>query len=209
MGNIRPVLIIVAGPNGSGKTTMTNILGAHEWLNGLEFINPDVIAQEVFGDWNDPNSVVKAAEEATRQRYACLDQHTSLAFETVFSSPEKLEFLQKAIDAGYFVRLFFVGTDNPGVNEMRIAMRVLSGGHTVPRRKIRARYLKSMMNLSKALKVCDRAYIYDNSIDGVPPELQYRTSAGSLKKVYSDKVRPWARAIMNGLDSDSVHSPDG
>jgi len=36
MGNIHPVLIIVAGPNGSGKTTMTNILGAHEWLNGLD-----------------------------------------------------------------------------------------------------------------------------------------------------------------------------
>ena len=46
----RPTLCIVAGPNGSGKTTMTTQLLRHEWTEGSVYINPDNIAQEQFGN---------------------------------------------------------------------------------------------------------------------------------------------------------------
>ena len=48
----RPVLIIIAGPNGSGKTTITSRILHHEWLENSVYINPDQVAQERFGDWN-------------------------------------------------------------------------------------------------------------------------------------------------------------
>ena len=48
----KPTLIIVAGPNGSRKTTITEKLLNHEWIEGCVYINPDVIAQQEFGDWN-------------------------------------------------------------------------------------------------------------------------------------------------------------
>jgi predicted ABC-type ATPase len=60
----RPRLLIVAGPNGSGKTTVTERGLAHEWFGGCEYINPDIIARDEFGDWNSDTSVRRAADVA-------------------------------------------------------------------------------------------------------------------------------------------------
>ena len=48
----KPVLIVIAGPNGSGKTSVTSKILHHEWMEDSIYINPDIIAQEKFGDWN-------------------------------------------------------------------------------------------------------------------------------------------------------------
>jgi predicted ABC-type ATPase len=53
----KPGLIVVAGPNGSGKTTITEKLLRHEWMEDCQYINPDLIAQQEFGDWNSPAAV--------------------------------------------------------------------------------------------------------------------------------------------------------
>ena len=95
----KPTLCVVAGPNGSGKTTTTIQLLNNEWAADSLYINPDNIAQETFGDWNSPEAVLKAAEEATRLRYECLEQRRDFVFETVYSAPEKLDFLRKAIES--------------------------------------------------------------------------------------------------------------
>jgi len=82
----KPLLIIVAGPNGAGKTTITDKLLRHEWMEGCEYINPDLIAQQEFGDWNSPEAVIKAANQAKDMRENCLSKRISIAFETVFST---------------------------------------------------------------------------------------------------------------------------
>ena len=57
----RPVLIVIAGPNGSGKTSVTSKFLHHEWLEDSEYINPDNVARDIFGDWNDRDAILKAA----------------------------------------------------------------------------------------------------------------------------------------------------
>ena len=52
----KPVLIVIAGPNGSGKTSTTRLVVKHEWAEKCVYINPDEIAQSKFGDWNSCNS---------------------------------------------------------------------------------------------------------------------------------------------------------
>ena len=70
----RPTLCIVAGPNGSGKTTTTIQLLESEWSADSLYVNPDNIAQEEFGDWNSPEAVMKAAKRATEIRLRNLRQ---------------------------------------------------------------------------------------------------------------------------------------
>jgi len=201
---LKPRLIVVAGPNGAGKTSITEQLLRHEWMGGCEYVNPDYIARDVFGDWNAPDAVTKAADRAAEVRERCLGERRSLAFETVLSMPDKLEFIQRAKQAGFFVRLFFVGTDDPSINAKRVAMRVMEGGHDVPIGKIIARYTRSLANCSVAARIADRAYIYDNSIEGAPARLLFRTSDGTLIKRYGN-VNLWASEILSEIDSQSTH----
>ena len=55
---MKPKLIIIAGPNGSGKTSITNQILKHEWIQDCIYINPDNIAEEKFAGWNDLDSVL-------------------------------------------------------------------------------------------------------------------------------------------------------
>ncbi len=200
---LKPRLIVVAGPNGAGKTSITEQLLRHEWMGGCEYVNPDYIARDEFGDWNAPDAVIKAAIRAAEVRERCVREGRSLAFETVLSMPDKVDFIQRARQAGYFVRLFFVGTDNPSINAKRVALRVMEGGHDVPISKIIARYTRSLANCSVAARIADRAYIYDNSVDNAPARLLFRTSEGALIKRYGD-INPWALEILREIDPKSL-----
>jgi len=190
-----PKLLIVAGPNGSGKTSVTHKILKHEWIEGCEYINPDNIARDIFGDWNSPDAVMKAVRHAADVREECIANGRSLIFETVLSAPDKLSFIQQAKQKGYFIRLLFIGTDNPQINAARIAYRVMTGGHDVPISKIVSRYYKSIANCSLLVPVVDKLYVYDNSVNDVFPQLLFRTSNGKLIKQYAP-MHEWANIIF-------------
>ena len=194
--NKKPVLCIVAGPNGSGKTTTTEQLLKNEWGADSFYINPDNIAKEKYGDWNSSDAVLKAAREATRLRYECLDKGMDFVFETVFSSEEKMDFLRKAKEAGFFIRIFYVCTESPLININRIAQRYLNGGHEVPISKTISRYFGSLRNLKEAIKIADRVYLYDNSVDNSAPRLILRTSDGKIAKQYTDDIPLWVKSTI-------------
>lgn len=196
MSERKPTLCVVAGPNGSGKTTTTIQLLNDEWTADSVYINPDNIAQEQFGDWNSPDAVLKAAQAATKLRHECLAQGKDFVFETVFSAQEKLDFLKEAKDAGFFIRLFYVCTSDPAINVSRITQRYINGGHEVPISKVISRYYKSLLNAAKAITFVDRAYIYDNSIDNQLPRLLYRTVNGVLYKRYVEVIPDWAELLI-------------
>lgn len=203
---MRPRLLIVAGPNGAGKTTVTDAGLAHQWFAGCEYINPDLIAQRELGDWNDPKAVLEAAQLATERREACLREGRSLAFETVFSAPDKVEFVRRGIAAGFFVRLFFVGTDGPEINAARVARRMLQGGHEVPIRKILDRWARSITNGAKVAPLVDRLYLYDNSVDDRPAQLLLRANEGTVAREYGP-ARAWMAPILAELSATRSEAP--
>lgn len=113
-------------------------------------------------------------------RHKLLAARVSFTFETVMSSSSKVDFLEKAQQAGYRTYLYFVATEDPDINVARVQNRVREGGHSVPEDKIRSRYIKSLDLLSKAVSYADRAYIFDNSS--------------------SQNERIWVAEVTNGLE---------
>jgi len=96
-------------------------------------------------------------------RHRLLDSGTSFTFETVMSSPDKVDLLRKAQEKGFRTYLYFVATDDPLINISRVQNRVRLGGHPVPEDKIVSRYARSLGLLLDAIRHSDRAYIFDNS----------------------------------------------
>ena len=197
---IKPRILMVAGPNGAGKTTVTERGLAHEWFADCEYITPDFIARDEFGDWNSPDAIHNAANKAEERREKCLLDHQSIAFETVFSAPDKVAFLQRARNQGYFIRVFFVGTSDPAINASRVARRVMQGGHDVPIPKIINRYFRSISQCALIAPWVDRLYIYDNSIDDAEALLVLRASNGHIIKTYGS-IPAWIQPIAYALKS--------
>ena len=195
----KPVLIVIAGPNGSGKTSTTRLVIKHEWAEQCVYINPDEIAQSKFGDWNDVNAVRQAVEYCEEWREQLLKDHKDFIFETVLSSDGKVDFLRQAKEEGYFIRMFFICTESPTINAARIANRVMEGGHDVPIQKIISRYEKAIINAIKVAGFADRAYFYDNSIDNQTAKLLFRTVDGNLAKQYVEALPQWTETIFETI----------
>jgi predicted ABC-type ATPase len=195
----KPKLIIIAGPNGTGKTSVTSKILEHRWIENCVYINPDNIARDEFGDWNSPEAVINAANRAAEMREQYLLKKEGILFETVLSATDKIDYIKRTKDAGYFIRLFFVGTDHPSINASRIARRVMEGGHDVPISKIISRFNKSIANCGVAATLVDRLYVYDNSVEYAEPKLLFRATNGKLEKIYTE-VNIWAQSILKSLD---------
>ena len=191
----KPELIVIAGPNGSGKTSVTRKFLHHEWAEGTVYINPDEVAEEMFGGWNSKEAVIKAANYCAEWRERCLTTRTSFVFETVFSAEDKIDFILRAKQQGFFIRLFFISTSSPSINASRIAQRVMEGGHDGPITTIISRYYKSIVNCETIAPVVDRLYVYDNSVDYQDAKLQFRLTNGIIVKTYVADIPEWARNI--------------
>ena len=90
---------------------------------------------------NDHSSLDRLAQIiADFLRERLLIEQQKISFETVFSHESKLDYMKKAKAAGYKIYLYFVATESPEINVMRVANRVRKGGHDVPEDKIRKRY---------------------------------------------------------------------
>ncbi len=152
----RPVVVALAGPNGAGKSTFHR---AHLREAALRFVNADDLSRDLGV------GAYEAAKLAAHLRQALVEQRESFVFETVFSDPvgEKLSFLRDAATLGYTVVLCFLGLDGPVLSEERVAMRVAQGGHDVPSAKLRARYPRTLRNLSAAIRDLPHVLVYDNS----------------------------------------------
>ncbi|MDE5848578.1 MAG: AAA family ATPase, partial [Muribaculaceae bacterium] len=128
----------------------------------------------------------------------------SFVFETVFSAEDKIDFVLRAKEAGFFVRIFFISTEHPSINAARITNRVIEGGHSVPIDKIISRYYKSVLNCESIADKVDRLYVYDNSIDGQMARPLFRLSDGVLGKLYVESVPDWAQHILPETDEIQI-----
>jgi predicted ABC-type ATPase len=168
MPDKKPQLFILAGPNGAGKTTSAmNLLP--DFLKCEEYVNADAIASGL--SQFKPESVAINAGRAMLSRIQELyRQKKSFAFETTMASRSFAVLLKKCKQAGYSVNIIFLWLQSPALAVERVAMRVESGGHSIPTDTIIRRYKKGIENLFQLyMPLADNWSLYDNSFEN--PEL--------------------------------------
>ena len=150
-----PALILLAGPNGAGKSTLYDGIIRPRFPD-IAFINADNHERAQLQHLADPLARSEAAREwADAERARFLSERRSFATETVFSHESKIALIEEAKAAGFEVLLLIVCCDNVDLLVRRVAWRVEHGKHAVPVAKIRERYPRTLVNLSRALPLAD------------------------------------------------------
>lgn len=192
-----PHLFVIAGPNGSGKTS---------WIDGnreeiaalglLAHLNPDAIAREI-SPGNLRQGAARAGREVIRQSAEFLGHQESFGFETTLAGHHALRVMKQAQELGYEVTLVYVATENPSINIKRIVMRHTAGGHDIPEKDIRRRYQRSLANLEAAIACADHVRLIDNSRHEKPHEFA-RFDSGKLK--IEDPVPQFGKSALASIE---------
>ena len=166
MSERKPLLIVIAGPMGAGKTTFY-----------------DAHLKEAFPALIPPIS---------HRREAALREQHSFAVEDLVVDTELLE---SARDAGYATKVVFISTEDPTLNVGRILIRMSRGGQSVPLSTIPESHQQSLKSLMEARKHADDLLIYDNTPDGKGHRLVARFIAGELVKVTHSSTE-WLKGVF-------------
>jgi len=148
---------------------------------------------------DDPEDyLVSMLADFLRHRAVALGK--TVSFETVFSHPEKLDFMELAAASGYRTYVYYVCLSDPLLNVERVALRVSLGGHDVSEEKIRERYHRSLNNLLPAMKLAYRTYIFDNS--GKRSKLIASVTPGASLQMETTQVPIWFdQYVLSRLDT--------
>ncbi len=170
-------LYIIAGANGSGKTTFAKSFSE---IHNLYFINANEIAKKL-----DPKNITKHQVKAGRIFFQELNKrlegNRSFVIETTLSGKYLVKYIAKAKASGFGVEMIYLFLEKPEVNITRVSNRVLNGGHHVPKDDIIRRFYRSKeMFMSVYKDVVDKWIMYYNS-DEISEKI------ATDKMIYDDK----------------------
>ncbi|WP_456479936.1 zeta toxin family protein [Nautilia sp.] len=150
-------LIIVAGANGSGKTTFSK-----EFIKEYDYVylNADDIA------FNEKLSEIQAGKEFIKRVMKSIENKKNILIETTLSGKYVFKLIDFAKCNNYKVELIYVYVSTVKENIKRVDIRAKSNeGHFVPFNDIIRRYKRSLKNLCTVLKIVDFFEIYLNDIE--------------------------------------------
>jgi predicted ABC-type ATPase len=181
----KPLAVVLAGHNGSGKSTMWNKHLSSEFQIPLVnadrmmlSILPEANASETLTNWaqqlrdKDAGWMTVAQKGVEAFVAQALVQGVPFAMETVFSHwrdlgngqfESKADLIRQMQDAGYFVLLFFVGLSNVQLSIARVSTRVAQGGHAVEVDRLMKRFPRTQKAVGLASSVADATIFADNS----------------------------------------------
>ena len=164
----RPVLFVLAGVNGAGKSSVGGHLLAQA---GLPWFYPDTFARELreATGCDQRTANIAAWNEGVRRLDEAIAKRRSFAIETTLGGhtmPAKIAKAARTHD----VLMWFVGLDSDDHHVARVRARVAAGGHDIPEAKIRERYPAALTNLVVLMPKIASLKVFDNSIDAAPDD---------------------------------------
>ena len=150
-------LVLIAGPNGGGKTTLFQ----HAYPN-FDRIDADQISRSLRPH-GARTETVEMGRHVLQLLGEALSSERDIVFETTFSGRHPVTLVERARRAGYICTIHFVMLADAELHVRRVADRVRAGGHEVDPNTIRRRYVRSLENLEKNAHRFDRVVLIDNS----------------------------------------------
>lgn len=161
-------LYIIAGANGSGKTTTAKQILPY-FLQVFEYVNADEIAT-ALSPFQPETVAIQAGKLMLKRLKYLANNQLDFAFETTLSGLNYRKFIQQCQEKNYQINLIYFWLQTPALAIARVKKRVASGGHDIPEDVIIRRYYRGKENLIQTyLPLCDTWIIYDNS--NLAPEL--------------------------------------
>ncbi|MCI3922838.1 zeta toxin family protein [Paenibacillus sp. TRM 82003] len=193
MRELNPIMYVFAGNNGSGKSTIRNLIV--DRLGISVNIDPDALARGL--DPEQPESrKVSAGKEAIKLARECIRMKRDFSVETTLAGGNVIRLMDIAKASGFEVTMFFVGLGDYRLNIERVAVRVKNGGHHIPTEDIVRRHVSSIQNLLTHLHLMDHLIVIDNS----QTEGEMVLSANNGKITYRTDILPlWVEPIADGL----------
>jgi predicted ABC-type ATPase len=194
----RPVLYVLAGVNGAGKSSIGGHLLERE---GLTWFNPDTFARELKAatGCDQESANAQAWQEGIRRLDEALTQGLNYAFETTLGGKTVAAKILQATKT-HDVLIWFCGLSSPELHIARVTARVKAGGHPIPDEKIHERYPLTQLNLIKLMPHVAYMTVYDNSAeaaaDGTVPDplLVLEMQDGQLVSPEPDDLNALRRA---------------
>ncbi|MCC5977402.1 MAG: AAA family ATPase [Salinarimonas sp.] len=156
---MRPVLWLIAGPEGAGKTTYA-FRHIRAVSGATEFVNLDEIARGL-----SPLDVEAGRLPASRvaiERIRDLFQaHRTFSLETTLAGRTHLRTIASAKRAGFDVVILYFAVDRVETCLARIARRVSEGGHDIPENEARRRFIRSLDNVPGYFARADLWRVFD------------------------------------------------
>ncbi|OGW92737.1 MAG: Zeta toxin family protein [Omnitrophica bacterium RIFCSPLOWO2_12_FULL_45_13] len=153
---------IIAGPNGSGKTTFAKLF-LPDYVNCPNFVNADLIAQGL-APFEPHAAAIKAGKLVLQQIHEFAKRGVDFAFETTLSGKSYASLLVELKEKGCALHLFFLWIPSPELAIARIKDRVAEGGHNVPAEDVRRRFTRGVNNFFSLYEpLLDSWMLFDNS----------------------------------------------
>lgn len=149
------IYTIVGGVNGVGKSSFTGVLKSRTTDLGV-IVDVDKITAQMGG------KALEGGKRAIRIMDDCIKDGVSFTQETTLSGHRPKAAAKQAKEAGYYIRLYYVGLDTAEESKRRIANRVARGGHNINTEDVERRFQARWEAVRAVLPFCDEAAFYDN-----------------------------------------------
>lgn len=180
------IYTLIGGVNGAGKSSLTGSLRSERNDFGI-VVDPDKLTIQCGGDEYEGGKL--AVERIER----ALMDGVNFTQETTLSGGYPKRLCKRAKEAGYYIRLYYVGLDTAEESIRRIRNRVERGGHDIPTKDVNARFSHRFEDVLKILPYCDEAKFFDND-NGFVLVAEYRN--GQLLPIGT--YRPtWLSQLLN------------
>lgn len=190
----KPKAVFYCGTNGAGKSTLRSFNRDIVQI----VIDSDHIAMEM-----NPIAPRLADVEAGRKAIElfkfAIEHKISFSMESTLSGKSILQRMQKAKNAGFEVRLNYIGLVHADLNVARVNARVKNGGHFIEPETVRKRFKISRENLISALLIADESFLYDNSFE--VPTLMFSIENNVIYLESEERVE-WGNNLLVELQTN-------